>query len=158
MDILKSKEIGLLTKVGDLAREMKFQVYIVGGWVRDQLINRPSKDIDFLALGDGLEFAEKLGEKLGGVKVSLFKTYGTASIHYNSYELEFVGARKESYAKDSRNPIVEAGSFEDDLNRRDFTINTLAISLNKDDFGQIIDRFNGIEDLKNKIKNTKIRS
>jgi tRNA nucleotidyltransferase/poly(A) polymerase len=154
MNILDTKEIKLFTEIRDLSKEMSFPAYIVGGWVRDQLLKRESKDIDFLLIGDGLLFAEKLGKKLGGVKVSLFKTYGTASIHYNDYELEFVGARKESYGEESRNPTVESGSFEDDLDRRDFTINALAISLSEDHFGEIIDRFGGLEDLKKKILKT----
>lgn len=154
MDIHTYTEIGLFKTIRDLSIEMNSPAFIVGGWVRDQLLKRSSKDIDFLIIGDGLEFAERLGKKLGGAKVSLFKTYGTASIKYKDLELEFVGARKESYAHDSRNPVVETGSFEDDLDRRDFTINALAISLNEADFGEIIDRFNGLDDLKNKILRT----
>jgi len=154
MDILKSIDITLFKTIGDLAKELKLPVYVVGGWVRDQLLDRPSKDIDFLVIGDGLKFAESLAKKLGGAKVSLFKTYGTASIKYNDFELEFVGARKESYSKDSRNPIVEIGTFEDDLDRRDFTINALAISLNEGDYGQLVDRFNGQDDLNDKLIKT----
>ena len=111
-----------------------------------------SKDIDFLVLGDGLKFAEELGKKLGGAKVSLFKTFGTANIKYKGYELEFVGARKESYTFDSRNPTVETGTLDDDLSRRDFTINCLAISVNKATFGEIVDKFNGVNDLKKTSK------
>lgn len=154
MDILKSIDIALFKTIGDLAKELKLPVYVVGGWVRDQLLDRPSKDIDFLVIGDGLKFAESLAKKLGGAKVSLFKTYGTASIRYKDFELEFVGARKESYSKDSRNPIVEIGTFEDDLDRRDFTINALAISLNQGDYGQLVDRFKGQKDLNNKLIKT----
>jgi putative nucleotidyltransferase with HDIG domain len=154
MDIHTTTQIGLFESIKELSKELNFPVFIVGGWVRDQLLKRESKDIDFLVIGDGLKFAEHLGKRLGGVKVSLFKTYGTASIKYKDLELEFVGARKESYAHDSRNPIVETGSFEDDLDRRDFTINALAISLNEADFGEIIDRFNGRNDLKNKVLKT----
>jgi len=154
MNILKSIDITLFKTIADLAKELKIPVYIVGGWVRDQLLDRPSKDIDFLVIGDGLHFAKLLARKLGGAKVSLFKTYGTASIHYKDFELEFVGARKESYSKDSRNPIVETGTFEDDLDRRDFTINALAISLNEEDYGQLVDRFKGQSDLNDKIIRT----
>lgn len=154
MSILNSKEIKLFNSVRDLAKSKKLAVYIVGGWVRDLLLKRESKDIDFLVIGDGLSFAESLGKELGGVKVSLFKTYGTASIKYKEHELEFVGARKESYARESRNPVVEVGTFEDDLDRRDFTINALAIDLNEKDFGKVIDRFNGLEDLEKKIIRT----
>ena len=154
MDILKDKDIPLFKQVRDLSLSAQCPVYIVGGWVRDMLLERPSKDIDFLVLGDGLAFAEKLGSLLGGAKVSLFKTFGTASIKYRDFDLEFVGARKESYSKESRNPTVQSGSFEDDLNRRDFTINALAISLNTGDYGQLIDLFDGMADLKNKIIKT----
>lgn len=150
MDIFKSKEITLFKKIKNLAKAMDYPLYIVGGWVRDQILERPSKDMDFLVIGDGLEFAERLGIELGNVKVHLFKTYGTASIKYGEYDLEFVGARKESYVKESRNPVIEIGSFEDDLDRRDFTINTLAISLNEDNFGELIDRFDGLVDLEDK--------
>lgn len=154
MDILKNKDIPLFKQVRDLSLSTQCPIYIVGGWVRDLLLDRPSKDIDFLVLGDGLVFAEKLGTVLGGAKVSLFKTFGTASIKYQGYELEFVGARKESYSKESRNPTVQSGTFEDDLNRRDFTINALAISLNKDNYGHLIDLFDGMADLKNKVIKT----
>lgn len=154
MSILQSKEIKLFNSIRDLAKSQGLSVYIVGGWVRDLLLKRDSKDIDFLVIGDGLSFAESLGKELGGVKVSLFKTYGTASIKYKEHDLEFVGARKESYARESRNPIVEVGTFEDDLDRRDFTINALAIDLNDKDYGKIIDRFNGLEDLEKKIIRT----
>ncbi len=154
MNILKSIDIALFKTIGGLAKELKLPVYIVGGWVRDQLLDRPSKDIDFLVIGDGLLFAESLAKKLGGAKVSLFKTYGTASIKYKDFELEFVGARKESYSKDSRNPLVETGTFEDDLDRRDFTINALAISLNEENYGELIDRFKGQNDLSDKIIRT----
>lgn len=150
MDIFKSKEITLFKKIKNLAKAMDYPLYIVGGWVRDQILERPSKDMDFLVIGDGLEFAERLGIELGNVKVHLFKTYGTASIKYGEYDFEFVGARKESYVKESRNPVIEIGSFEDDLDRRDFTINTLAISLNEDNFGELIDRFDGLVDLEDK--------
>jgi poly(A) polymerase len=154
MDILKSKESALFKQIGMLSIEIDCPVYIVGGWVRDQLLDRTSKDIDFLILGDGLKFAEELGKKLGGAKVSLFKTYGTANIKYKGYELEFVGARKESYTESSRNPEVQSGSFEDDLNRRDFTINALTISLNQNDYGELIDLFNGLDDLSKGIIKT----
>lgn len=154
MNFLQSKEIKLFKSIRDLAKKKGLDVYIVGGWVRDLLLKRDSKDIDFLVVGDGLSFAESLGKELGNGKVSLFKTYGTASLKYKDHELEFVGARKESYAKESRNPIVEVGTFEDDLDRRDFTMNALAIDLSETNFGKIIDRFNGLEDLNNKIIRT----
>jgi poly(A) polymerase len=130
-------------------------IYVIGGYVRDLLLKRPSKDIDIVALGSGIEIAEKVARKLGPkVNVSVFKNFGTAMIKHGNYEIEFVGARKESYRQDSRKPIVENGSLKDDQNRRDFTINVLAISLNKEDYGQLIDPFDGEKDLKNKVIRT----
>lgn len=154
MDLIQNIDKKLLSILRETANEMKIEVFIVGGWVRDQILNRPSKDMDFLIIGNGLAFAETLGKKLGNAHVSLFKTYGTAHIKYKDFELEFVGARKESYTEESRNPIIEEGSFEDDLDRRDFTINALALSLNSENFGELIDRFNGLEDLKKKVIRT----
>ena len=142
MDLIQNIDKKLLSILRETANEMKIEVFIVGGWVRDQILNRPSKDMDFLIIGNGLAFAETLGKKLGNAHVSLFKTYGTAHIKYKDFELEFVGARKESYTEESRNPIIEEGSFEDDLDRRDFTINALALSLNSENFGELIYRFN----------------
>ena len=129
--------------------------YVIGGYVRDLVLRRSSKDIDFVCLGNGIEIAKKVCELLGKeAQLSVFKNFGTASIHHLGYEYEFVGARKESYRRDSRNPIVEDGTIEDDQNRRDFTINALSISLNKEDFGMLIDPFDGMEDMRNMIIRT----
>lgn len=128
--------------------------YVIGGYVRDLILKRQTSDVDVVVLGSGIELAEKVAKKLGVSKVSVFKSYGTAMFVYRDMEFEFVGARKESYNRDSRNPIVEDGTLEDDQNRRDFTINALAISLNENTLGQLIDPFSGIEDIENKIIRT----
>ena len=141
--------------LAETAEKSNTKVYLVGGYVRDILLKRDTQknDIDVVVVGNGIAFAEKVGQKLG-VQVSVFKNFGTAMLKSNGIEIEFVGARKESYRKDSRKPIVENGTLEDDQLRRDFTINALAISLNKEDYGQLIDPFNGVEDLKSKVIKT----
>ncbi len=123
------------------------EAYVIGGYVRDLILERPSKDIDIVVIGNGLDLAKKCAEKLRVKKVSLFERFGTAQFVYKDLEVEFVGARKESYRSDSRKPTVENGSLQDDQNRRDFTINALALSLHKDSFGELIDPFGGMEDL-----------
>ena len=130
--------------------------YVIGGFVRDFILNRgEAKDIDILTIGSGIELAKQVSNLLPNQpKVQIFKTFGTAMLRYNDLELEFVGARKESYTEDSRNPSVEPGSLEDDQNRRDFTINALAISLNEVDFGTLLDPFDGLLDLQKKIIRT----
>lgn len=131
--------------------------YVIGGYVRDKLLNRLSggKDIDILVVGDGVDIARKVARKAGrNKKVTVFKTYGTAMFKHDDIEIEFVGARKESYSIDSRKPSVEAGTLEDDQNRRDFTINALAISLNKETYGSLVDPFHGVDDLKHGIIKT----
>ncbi len=142
--------------VSKAASQLNLECYVIGGYVRDYILNRGnSKDIDIVAVGNGIELAKKVSYLLPGKpKVSVFKNYGTAMLKANQIELEFVGARKESYQEDSRNPTVEEGTLEDDQNRRDFTINAMAFSLNETNFGELIDPFNGIEDLKNKIIRT----
>ena len=135
----------------------KVQAYVIGGWVRDCILKRehPDKDIDIVVIGSGIEIAHKAARKINpGIKVSVFKNFGTAMFRSHEYEIEFVGARKESYDKASRKPVVEDGTLEDDQKRRDFTINTLAISLNKETFGAFLDPFGGIDDLKKKIIRT----
>jgi poly(A) polymerase len=139
--------------LASIADQTRTEVYVIGGFVRDLFLNRPSKDIDVVILGNGIEFAVKVGEKLRS-KVAVFKNFGTAMLKYHDLEIEFVGARKESYRANSRKPIVENGTLVDDQLRRDFTINALAISLNQVDFGSLIDPFNGIGDLKQKIIRT----
>ncbi|MCC7051222.1 MAG: HD domain-containing protein [Bacteroidia bacterium] len=141
--------------ISQSAKNLNVEVYVVGGWVRDQLLNRPCKDLDFVSIGKGINLAEEVAKQLGNEsKVNVFKNFGTAQIVYSDYDLEFVGARKESYRKDSRKPIVEEGSLIDDQNRRDFTINALAISLSEKNYGELIDPFNGLTDLKNKLIRT----
>jgi poly(A) polymerase len=133
------------------------KAYVIGGWVRDCILKRdhPGKDIDIVVIGSGIDIARKTARKIGkGVKVSVFKNFGTAMFKNNEYEIEFVGARKESYDRGSRKPVVENGTLEDDQKRRDFTINALAISINKDTFGEFFDPFGGIDDLKKKIIRT----
>ena len=139
--------------VSELAAVQDVKVYVIGGFVRDIILNRPSKDIDLVIIGNGVAFAESVAKKLN-VKLSVFKNFGTASLRYQNLEIEFVGARKESYRLDSRKPIVEDGTLEDDQKRRDFTINALAISLNTESFGVLLDPFNGIDDLENKLIRT----
>ncbi len=141
--------------VAQVADENNRSAYVIGGYVRDLLLGRPSTDVDFVILGSGITFAKKLAEKFGnGNSVRYFKNFGTAMVKYKSWDLEFVGARKESYRSNSRKPIVENGSLTDDQNRRDFTINAMSISLNKNDFGKLHDPFNGLNDLGNRVIRT----
>jgi len=136
--------------ISEAADEQQQECYVIGGFVRDIFLKRPSKDIDVVVVGSGIELAKKVASKLGKrASLTIFKNFGTAQVKLKELEVEFVGARKESYNRDSRNPIVEDGTLEDDQNRRDFTINALAICLNKDRFGELIDPFGGLEDLKN---------
>ena len=141
--------------ISELADKIDQETYVIGGFVRDLILNRPSPDIDVVTIGSGIQLAEMVAKKLGpNIQVSVFKNYGTAMLKYQSLEVEFVGARKESYNEDSRNPIVEDGTLEEDQNRRDFTINALAICLNSKRFGELIDPFGGIQDIENKILRT----
>jgi tRNA nucleotidyltransferase/poly(A) polymerase len=138
------------------AAAQKVECYVIGGFVRDYILQRgDAKDIDIVVVGSGIELAKKVASLLPNKpKVSIFKNFGTAMLKHSTVELEFVGARKESYHRDSRKPVVENGSLEDDQNRRDFTINALALSLNEHNFGDLIDPFDGLIDLENKIIKT----
>jgi len=143
--------------ISEVADTANLETYVVGGFVRDLLLERKQDktDIDFVCVGSGIDLAKKVAQKLGGkTDVKYFKNFGTAMIHYNGEDYEFVGARKESYRSDSRKPIVEDGTLKDDQNRRDFTINAMAISINSETFGELIDPFNGTADLKKKIIRT----
>lgn len=137
-----------------IVTEKGLQAYVIGGYVRDLLLERPSKDIDIVVVGSGLDLAKECAERLKVKKVSFFQNFGTAQFKYKDLDVEFVGARKESYRSDSRKPLVENGTLADDQNRRDFTINALAISLHADTFGDLIDPFNGVDDLEKGIIRT----
>lgn len=155
INLTQNKNFKLFKIISKVAQENNQTVYIVGGYVRDLLMQRKAPtDIDFVTEQSGIELAKAVGKELGDLKVSVFKTYGTAMIKYHDLDLEFVGARKESYSEDSRKPAVETGTLEDDQKRRDFTVNALAISLNAENFGELIDPFNGREDMLNKILRT----
>ncbi len=137
--------------ISDILQETQQEAYLIGGYVRDIILKRPSKDVDIVIVGSGIELAKKTAKKLSNkIKVSYFKNFGTAMFNYKGIEYEFVGARKESYDRSSRKPIVENGTLQDDQNRRDLTINALGISLKKENFGQLIDPFNGLQDIDNK--------
>ncbi len=144
--------------ISEEADNMNQPCFVIGGFVRDLILDRESKDIDVVTLGSGIELAKNISKRLGSkTPVSIFKNFGTAMIKINGLEVEFVGARKESYSRDSRKPIVEAGTLEDDQQRRDFTINALAIQLNTEKFGQLIDPFGGVKDIKEKIIKTPLQ-
>ena len=148
-------KLPVFEKISSYCKENNTECYVVGGYVRDFLLKRKSKDIDILVLGNGIEIAKNIARSLDEkIQVTVFKTFGTAYFKYNDFEIEFVGARKESYTSDSRNPIVESGTFKEDIDRRDFKINSMAISLHPKSFGQLIDLHNGLYDLENCIINT----
>ena len=141
--------------ISEIAKDIDQETYVIGGFVRDIILKRPSVDIDIVTLGSGIELAKKAASKIHPkLKVSVFKNFGTAMFTHKGLEIEFVGARKESYQKDSRKPVVENGTLQDDQNRRDFTINAMAISLNKENYGELIDPFNGLHDIQLKILRT----
>ncbi len=149
------RELFIFKKIAAAASELQFPTYIIGGFVRDKIIGRQSKDADIVSVGDGIVLAQKVAERFNPTpSFAFFKTFGTAQIKIDGFQIEFVGARKENYRAESRNPLVSAGSLEDDQNRRDFTINALAISLNTKDYGELIDPFGGIKDIESKIIRT----
>lgn len=137
-----------------LADDMNVEAYVIGGFVRDIFLNRPSKDIDIVVIGSGIDLAQQVAARMGNLRVNVFKTFGTAMIRYRDTEIEFVGARRESYSPESRKPDVEPGTLADDQNRRDFTINALALGLNKHNFGELLDPFGGKNDLESGIIRT----
>jgi len=141
--------------VAQASQQLGVESYVVGGYVRDLLLNRESKDIDFVSVGSGMELAKKVATRIPGKNnISYYKKFGTAAISHDSWQFEFVGARKESYSRDSRKPVVENGTLKDDQNRRDFTINAFAISLNEENYGELIDPFDGEKDLRTKLIRT----
>ena len=149
------KELFIFKKIAHAAEELGLETYLIGGFVRDKLIGRDTKDADVVCVGEGIKLAKEVAKRFNPIpQVNIFKTYGTAHIKAEDFDLEFVGARKESYKYHSRNPEVTAGTLEDDQLRRDFTINALAISLNKNDYGKLIDPFRGLSDLQKKIIKT----
>lgn len=152
---IQSHERKIFQIISEAGNDLEFPAYVVGGYVRDRLLGRPSKDMDIVCVGSGIKLARKVASSLWPIpRVTVYKRFGTAMLKHRDLEVEFVGARKESYRRDSRKPMVETGSLEDDQHRRDFTINALAVSLNDEDFGMIIDPFNGLEDLESKIIKT----
>ena len=155
MENIKLPEHSIFEVVAEAAAELGVEAYVIGGFVRDLVLKRPSKDIDVVCVGDGIGLAATVAQKLPHrPKVSIFKNFGTAMLRDRDWEVEFVGARKESYREHSRKPEVEVGTLDDDLKRRDFTINALGISLNKANYGELIDEFNGLKDMKRKIIRT----
>lgn len=158
-EIVKLLDLDIFRSISNASKELNLDTYVVGGFVRDLILrNKLNKDIDIMCVGSGIDLAKafhkQIKPNITPSKINIFKRYGTAMISHDNYKIEFVGARKESYSKDSRNPSIEIGDFMDDMNRRDFTINTLAISLNKENYGSLIDTFNGIDDLNNGIIKT----
>ncbi len=150
----KHIDIPVLKLIGELTNETGQPCYVIGGFVRDIFLNRNTKDIDVVVLGSGIELATRVAKKMGNRPVNVFKNFGTAMVHLPEYDVEFVGARKESYRSNSRKPLVENGTLQDDQLRRDFTINALAISLNHSSWGELVDPFGGLDDLRNKILRT----
>lgn len=156
MNFKKALKDNIFKIISESAKQLRLESYVIGGYVRDFILERGThKDIDIVAIGSGIDLAKQVSKNLPNQpKVKIFKTYGTAMLKHGDMEIEFVGARKESYSSDSRNPIVEEGTLEDDQNRRDFTINALALGLSESNYGELLDPFNGLKDLQNKIIRT----
>lgn len=155
MNFANKLDTEIFKVVAKVAKKTNTKTYVIGGFVRDTLLHRPSKDVDFVVVGSGIAFAEKVAKAFGSnVTAKYFKNFGTAMVRHSEWELEFVGARKESYRKDSRKPIVENGTLSDDQKRRDFTINAMSISLQEEDFGTLYDPFNGLSDIENLLIRT----
>jgi len=150
----KIKQVPVIDAIASAAEKLDKDVFLVGGFVRDIILDRNRNDIDVLVIGSGVDFAKAVADELKINNVNYFKNFGTAHFDFNGLNIEFVGARKESYDRKTRKPIVEDGTFDDDISRRDFTINTLAIALNKKDFGKMVDTFNGLADIENKLIKT----
>lgn len=150
----KHLDLSVFKVISDIVEETNQQCFVIGGFVRDIILERSTKDVDVVVVGSGIDLAKKVARRMGNRPVNVFKNFGTAMVNLPEIEIEFVGARKESYQRDSRKPIVEDGTLEDDQKRRDFTINALAISLNKETFGELVDPFGGIEDIKKKTLRT----
>ena len=156
---IQPHERQIFKTISETAAELGFPTYVIGGYVRDRMLSRPSKDMDIVCIGSGIQLAEAVAAKMHPMpKVVVFQRFGTAMFRCKDIEIEFVGARRESYRTDSRKPSVEEGSLEDDQNRRDFTINALAVSLNEENFGEMIDPFNGIKDLEGKVIQTPLEA
>ena len=156
---IQPHERQIFKTISETAAELGFPTYVIGGYVRDRMLSRPSKDMDIVCIGSGIQLAEAVAAKMHPMpKVVVFQRFGTAMFRCKDIEIEFVGARRESYRSDSRKPSVEEGSLEDDQNRRDFTINALAVSLNEENFGEMIDPFNGIKDLEQKVIQTPLEA
>src|SRR5699024_9829220 len=151
----KKEELEVLKRIGRAADNINQEARLIGGFVRDKLLKRPTKDMDIVCLGDGIQLAKTVAQTLQPQpKVHIFKNFGTAQIKWEGYEIEFVGARKESYRYDSRKPVVQSGTIAEDQRRRDFTINALSVNLNPDSFGKLIDPFEGVKDLQDEVIKT----
>ena len=148
--LFDSKYVDLFKIIGQTADTLGYECYVIGGYVRDFLLGKENDDLDFVVVGNGIAMAKAVAEAVNAKKFDYYESYGTAKVTYNNIDLEFVGARKEFYHRESRNPIVEDGTLKDDMDRRDLTINDMAFCINASRFGELIDPYNGLEDLQNK--------